>query len=68
MRGVDRADAEASREDPVVRRGRAASLDVAEHHGARLVAGALLDLLLEQMANAAEPLVAELVEIAARPP
>ena len=41
--GVDGGDAEAGGQDPVERGRRAAPLDVAEHDGPGLVAGALLD-------------------------
>ena len=57
--GVDRVQAE-TRGQPAVERGRrAAALDVAEHGGPRLVTGARLELTLQQLADAAEPLVAE---------
>ena len=62
--GVDRLQAEAGGEPAVERRGRAAALDVAEHDGARLLAGALLDLAGEPVADAAEADVAEGVLLA----
>ena len=59
--------AEARGQHAVERGRRAAALDVAEHGGARLEAGALLDLALEPLADPAEPLVAELVASRRRP-
>ena len=60
--GVDRVQPEPGGEPAVEGGRRAAALDVAEHRGARLVAGALLDLLGEPLADAGEPDVAEGVE------
>ena len=48
---------------PVKRRRRAAALHVAEDRGAGLESGPLLDLLLEPMADPAEPRVPELVAL-----
>ena len=59
--GVDRVHAEAGREHAVVRGRGAAALDVAEDRRPGLVAGALLDLPLEPVADAAEAHVAERV-------
>ena len=58
---VDRLDAEARAEHAVVGQRRAAALDVAEDRHARLVAGALLDRLLERHRDAAQAHVAERV-------
>src|SRR5829696_857338 len=49
--GVDGVQAEAGGEHPVVRGGGAAALHVTEHDRARLLAGALLDLLREPLAH-----------------
>src|SRR5690242_7967682 len=49
---VDGGDAEAGGEDAVVRGGRAAAQDVAEDGDAGLEAGATLDLLLHDVADA----------------
>ncbi len=60
---VDRVQAEAGGQ-PAVPRGRgAAALHVAEHRGARLLAGALLDLRGQPLADAAEADVAEGVDL-----
>ncbi len=59
--GVHRGDAEARREHAVVGRGRASALHVPEDRGARLIAGARLDLACQLRADAAEARVAELV-------
>jgi hypothetical protein len=59
--GVDRRQAQPRGEHPVEGGRRAAALDVAEHRRPRVEAGALADLAFEQLADAAEPLVAELV-------
>ena len=61
VRGVHRGEPEAGGQHAVERGRRAAALDVAEHGGARLEAGALLDLALEPLPDPAEPRVAELV-------
>src|SRR3954447_7456577 len=55
---VDGVQAEARREHPVEGGGRAAALDVPEARGARLGAGALLDLAPEPVGDPAEPDVA----------
>ena len=61
---VARRHAEPRGEHPVVRRGRAAALDVPQGRGAGLDAGALLDEGGEALADAAEPRAAEGVETA----
>ena len=65
--GADRLQPEAGGEPPVERGRRAAPLHVAEHDRARLRARALLDLLGDPVTDAAEPDVAERVELAALP-
>ena len=64
VHGVDRGDAEPGRQHTVEGRRRAAPLHVAEDRHAGLVAGALLDLRSERVRDAAEPHVAELVDLA----
>ena len=59
---ADRVHAEPGGQNPVERGRRAAALDVAEHRAARLLAGPLLDLLGQQLADTAQPDVAERVE------
>ena len=59
MDEVGRLQPEARRQHAVARRRRAAALDVAERRDARLVAGAVLDLLAEHLADAAQEDVAE---------
>jgi len=51
----DRVQAEAGRQDPVEGRRGAAALDVAEDRAAGLLAGPLLDLLGQHLADAAQP-------------
>ena len=62
---VDGGDAEAGREDAVVRGGRAAAQHVAEDRDPGLEPGAPLDLVLDHVADATEAHVAELVDLAA---
>ena len=57
--GVDRSQAEARGEHAIERGWRAAALDVTEHGGAGLKAGASLDLTLELVSDATEPRVTE---------
>jgi hypothetical protein len=64
---VDRGHAVARGQHAVERRGSAAALGVAEVDAARLVAGALLDLLRQRLADAAEPRVPEGVELGLPP-
>ena len=49
------ADAEAGAENAVERGGRAAALQVAQHHGARLAIGPHRDLVCDLRADAAQP-------------
>src|SRR5207247_828298 len=65
-RGIHRGDPATGGENTVERRGRSTALNVPEHRGTRLEAGALLDLPLQAVADAAEALVAELVLAAGR--
>ena len=60
---LDRVHAEPGRQHPVVRRRRAAPLDVAEHRAAGLLAGALLDLIGQPLPDAAQPDVTERVQL-----
>src|SRR6478736_9859998 len=64
--GLDRSHAEAGAEDSVEGDGRAAALDVAERGHPALDAGAALDLAGEDRADAAEDLVAVLVDLGRR--
>ncbi len=64
VHGVDRLDAEAGRDHPVVRGRRAAAQHVTERGHARFEPGALLDLVGEALTDAAEPHVAEVVDLA----
>src|SRR6202034_3316688 len=52
---LDRAEAEPGREHAVERGRGAAALDVDEDRGARFLAGALLDLAGQEVADAAQP-------------
>jgi hypothetical protein len=61
--GVDGVQAEARGEPAVERRGRAATLDVTQHHGPRLGAGALLDLGGHPVADATQAHVPERVDV-----
>src|SRR5918999_1368493 len=61
MDEIGRIQPEASREDPVAWGGGAAALHVSEHRDARLVAGALLDVACERLADAPQSDVSELV-------
>src|ERR1700761_4708538 len=61
VRGLDRRQPQAGGQDAVKRGGRAAALDVAEHRGPRLKPGALLYLALQDLADAAQAGMAELV-------
>ena len=61
--GIDGLDAEPGGQHPVVGGGRTAALDVSEDRDAGLEPGALLDLLLQGVADPAETLVAELVHV-----
>jgi hypothetical protein len=63
VHGVGRVQAEAGGEHAVVGRRRAAALDVPEHGRPGLLAGAPLDLVAEQLPDAAQADVAERVEL-----
>src|SRR5579862_9595336 len=62
MRGADRRQSEPGGEDTVEGGRRAAALDVAEDGRPGFVAGPLLDLSLQRVANTAEPRMAKLIE------
>ncbi len=57
--GVHGMQAEAGSQPAVVRGRGTAPLDVAEHGRPRLVAGAVLEFALQQLADPSEPLVTE---------
>ena len=59
---VDRAEPEPGGQDPVERRRRAAALHVTEHDRAGLLAGPLLHLVGQELADPAEPDVPEGVQ------
>src|SRR5437762_10363772 len=61
MDGVDGADAVTGRQHAIERGGRSAALDVSENDSPRFKAGALLQFLREDGADAAQANVSELV-------
>ena len=62
MNRIDRMQSETGREHPVVRRRRAASLDVTGDRRPSFLAGTRRDLVLEQRADATKPDVPERVD------